>query len=241
MSGVDAVNMLRDYIDTAYNGYYGTNRADLFIGQNAAWDADELTALLRCVVANARTLNGTDTVSGLFCRETNNNMRRTDMYRFAGTLFGARGLQSTNDYLYVGNDNKLHDSFIKAQGYEYQCTTEKGRIGLDQISNALVLGTIKHPQHSFASNPWYTMMPAVLPISYSYSDITFPESDYNHYFRTTGGGKNLFVDIIANGYSGEGTSNRAEVINSVRTKWEGNVTIKNRNDAWDRLLEFYNR
>ena len=59
VDGVAAVNMLRTYIDTAYNGYYGTNRADLFIGQNAAWDADELVALLRCVVANAQTLNGT--------------------------------------------------------------------------------------------------------------------------------------------------------------------------------------
>ncbi len=90
MDGVAAVNMLRTYIDEAYNGYYGTNRADLFVGQNAAWDADELVALLRCVVANPQTLNGTDTVQGLFSREDNNNQRRVDMFRFAGTLFGAR-------------------------------------------------------------------------------------------------------------------------------------------------------
>jgi putative aldouronate transport system substrate-binding protein len=32
VNGVQAVNMLREYIDKAYNGYYGTNRADLFIG-----------------------------------------------------------------------------------------------------------------------------------------------------------------------------------------------------------------
>ena len=42
VTGVQAVNMLRDYIDAAYNGYYGTKRSDLFAGQNAAWDADEL-------------------------------------------------------------------------------------------------------------------------------------------------------------------------------------------------------
>ena len=52
MSGVDAVNMLREYIDKTYDGYYGTERSNLFVGQNAAWDADELVALLRCVVAN---------------------------------------------------------------------------------------------------------------------------------------------------------------------------------------------
>ncbi len=110
VTGVQAVNMLRSYIDTAYNGYYGENRADLFIGQNAAWDADELVALLRCVVANAPTLNGTDTVQGLFSREDDNNQRRVDMFRFAGTLFGVRGLESRQDYLYLGSDGKLYDA-----------------------------------------------------------------------------------------------------------------------------------
>ncbi len=110
VTGVDAVNMLRDYIDKAYNGYYGENRADLFIGQNAAWDADELVALLRCVVANPQTLNGTDVVNGLFSREDDNTQRRVDMFRFTGTLFGVRGLESRQDYLYVGTDGELHDA-----------------------------------------------------------------------------------------------------------------------------------
>ena len=110
IDGVEAVNMLREYIDKTYNGYYGNKRSDLFIGQNAAWDADELVALLRCVVANARTLNGTDSVQGLFSREDDNNQRRVDMFRFAGTLFGVRGMESRLDYLYVGTDGELHDA-----------------------------------------------------------------------------------------------------------------------------------
>ena len=118
ISGVEAVNMLRKYIDEAYDGYYGTNRADLFIGQNAAWDADELVALLRCVVANPQTLNGTDAIEGLFSREDDNNQRRVDMFRFAGTLFGVRGLESRQDYLYVGTDGKLHDARQEADTYE---------------------------------------------------------------------------------------------------------------------------
>ena len=118
VTGVQAVNMLRKYIDEAYDGYYGENRADLFIGQNAAWDADELVALLRCVVANPQTLNGTDNVEGLFSREDNNNQRRVDMFRFAGTLFGVRGLESRQDYLYVGADGKLHDARQEEATYE---------------------------------------------------------------------------------------------------------------------------
>ncbi len=118
VDGVAAVNMLRTYIDTAYNGYYGTTRSNLFVGQNAAWDADELVALLRCVVANAKTLNGTDSIQGLFSREDDNNQRRVDMYRFAGTLFGVRGLESRQDFLYVGADGLLHDARQEPATYE---------------------------------------------------------------------------------------------------------------------------
>ena len=118
VTGVQAVNMLRDYIDAAYNGYYGTKRSDLFAGQNAAWDADELVALLRCVVANAYTLNGTDSVQGLFSREDANNQRRVDLFRFAGTLFGVRGLESRQDYLYFEADGTLHDARTEVATYE---------------------------------------------------------------------------------------------------------------------------
>ena len=118
IDGVTAVNMLRTYIDEAYDGYYGTNRADLFIGQNAAWDADELVALLRCVVANPQTLNGTDSVQGLFSREDNNNQRRIDMFRLAGHLFGVRGLESRQDYLYVNEDGELADARQEVETYE---------------------------------------------------------------------------------------------------------------------------
>ena len=117
MNGVDAVNMLRDYIDAAYGGYYGTKRSDLFIGQNAAWDADELVALLRCVISNPQTLNGTDYVEGIFSREDNNNQRRIDLFRLAGHLFGVRGLESRKDYLYVGTDGQLHDARQEADTY----------------------------------------------------------------------------------------------------------------------------
>jgi len=117
LDGVAAVNMLRTYIDTAYNGYYGTERSNLFIGQNAAWDADEMVALLRCVVANPQTLNGTDSVQGLFSREDNNNQRRVDMKRFAGVLFGVRGLESRQDSLWIDSEGKLRDARMEADSY----------------------------------------------------------------------------------------------------------------------------
>ena len=70
------------------------------------------------MVANPQTLNGTDKVQGLFSREENNTSRRADMFRFAGTLFGVRGLESRQDYLYVGTDGLLHDARQEVATYE---------------------------------------------------------------------------------------------------------------------------
>ena len=160
VTGVEAVNMLRDYIDAAYGGYYGTNRADLFIGQNAAWDADELVALLRCVVANPQTLNGTDTVQGLHSREDNNNQRKVDMFRFAGTLFGVRGLESRQDYLYVGADGLLHDARQEVDTY----------VALERMNAMLKEGLISS---AFANTE------AVKSENYLADDSGFMHYDYN--------------------------------------------------------------
>ncbi len=430
VTGVQAVQMLRDYIDKAYNGYYGTNRANLFIGQNAAWDADELVALLRCVVANAQTLNGTDTVQGLFSREDDNNQRRVDMFRFAGTLFGVRGLESRQDYLYVGTDGKLHDArqeeatyvalermnamvkeglmstsfvnmedtdtktmlatdagfmhydynqtqtvynetqlqdgekymavmvpvarwndgsekfmrfteswrsvktdawgiskagvgddkdklnaalalldyayspegqilmsygpdafiktnadgsyvtfnfngkqmpviadatyaelwskasgnytnyarqylgstlaFAKSQAFEYQCTHEVGKEGAGYISTAIGLGTIKHPELAIAENPWYTSIPTVLPNTNAENDILKGYTELSNNFNTAKGKVNYFVDFIVGGYAGEGTTSRAETLNTIKTTWNGSAYLMLKQQAYDKLIKFYN-
>ena len=118
MSGVDAVNMLREYIDKTYGGYYGATRSNLFCGYDACWDADEMVALLRCVVANPQTLNGTDSIQGLFSREENSMARRPDVYRLGGPLFGVRGYESRQDYLYFDYDGELKDGRQNVLAYE---------------------------------------------------------------------------------------------------------------------------
>ena len=436
VSGVDAVNMLRDYIDAAYNGHYGTNRADLFIGQDAAWDADELVALLRCVVANPQTLNGTNAVAGLFSREDDNNQRRVDMFRFAGTLFGVRGLESRQDYLYVGTDGLLHDarqeedtyialermnalvqegliassfvngeknntgtmlekdtgfmhydynqtqtvynetklqdgekymavmvpvarwydgtndagvymrfteswrsvktdgwaislagvgsdtnklnaalalidyaysekgqilmsygpdafiktnadgsyvtfnfngkqmpviadatyeelwekadgnytnyarmylgstlSFVKSQAFEYQCTHVVGKEGAGKISTAIGLGLIKHPALEVTENPWYSIVPTTLPNTKEENDIIkgYSELGSSGKFSSSKGGENLFVDIIRFGYAGEGLDTRAAVLNTVANTWNGVSYLTLKQDAYDRLIDMYNK
>lgn len=437
ISGVEAVNMLRTYIDTAYAGYYGTTRSNLFIGQNAAWDADEMVALLRCVVANPQTLNGTDSVQGLFSREDDNNQRRVDMMRFAGHLFGVRGLESRQDYLYFGTDGKLHDvrqekesyeamekmnamakegllsksfmdmsaensgtmlendmgfmhydynqtqtilnatklqadegekymavivpvalwqdgeneggtymrfteswrsvktdgwgiskagagsdtnklnaalslidyafsekgqilmsystdafiktnadgsyvtftfngkempeiadatyeelwekasgnytnyarqflgstlSFAKSQAFEYQCTHEVGKEGAGHISVAIGLGVIKHPELAVTENPWYTSIPTVLPTTTVENDQinTYTELSANGRFSQNKGGENIFVNEIANGYTEQGMANAEQCAAMVTDSWGGKQYLALKQNAWDRLLSYYN-
>lgn len=431
ISGVEAVNMLRSYIDQAYDGYYGTSRSDLFIGQNAAWDADELVALLRCVVANPQTLNGTDSVQGLFSREDNNNQRRVDMFRFAGILFGVRGLESRQDYLYVGEDGMLYDarqmpetyealenmnamvqegliskafvdmseestktylqndlgfmhydynqtqtvynatvlndgekymavmvpvahwydgteedgvymrfteswrsvktdgwgiskagvgddanklnaalalidyaysdkgmilmsygpdafiktnddgsyvtfnfngkempviadatydelwekasgnytnyarqylgstlSFAKSQAFEYQCTHQVGKEGAGHISNAIALGTIKHPQLAVTENPWYTSVPTVLPTTTVENDMVNAYSELKTKFSSSKDGQNILVDLIASGYNDD-MYDAEDAAAIVSEDWGGMQYLNIKQDAWDRLLDYY--
>ncbi len=433
VDGVTAVNMLRTYIDEAYNGYYGTQRSNLFVGQNAAWDADELVALLRCVVANAQTLNGTDSIQGLFSREDNNNQRRVDMFRFCGTLFGVRGLESRQEYLYVGADGKLHDargeketyealermyamtqeglisqsfvdmseessatmlendlgfmhydynqtqtvynatklqegekymaamvpvarwydgtsedgvymrfteswrsvktdgwgisvagvgddqdklnaclklidyayspegqilmsygpdafiktnddgsyvtfnfngeempviadatyeelwekasgnytnyarqylgstlSFAKSQAFEYQCTHEVGKEGAGYISTAISLGTIKHPELAVTENPWYTSVPTVLPTTTQENDMINSYTDLRNKFDQNKSGANVMVDIIASGYTEEGLGSADEAVTTVQETWSGKQYLQLKQDAYDRLISYYN-
>ena len=437
IDGVTAVNMLRTYIDEAYAGYYGTTRSNLFVGQNAAWDADELVALLRCVVANPQTLNGTDSIQGIFSREDDNNQRRVDMFRFAGHLFGVRGMESRQDYLYFGTDGKLRDarqdteayealermnnmakegllsvnfmntaegktkqylendsgfmhydynqtqtlyndpsqgvfdegekyiavmvpvarwydgteggnymrfteswrsvktdgwglsvagigddtdklnaalslidfayspegmilmsygpkdfiktnadgsyvtfdfngqqlpeiadatradlwaktsgnytnyarqylgstlSFVKLQSFEYQCTTDVGREGAGNISNAIALGTIKHPELAVASNPWYTSVPTVLPNTKAENDMinSYTQLTSNGRFSSSKDGENLFVNQIVAGYAEEGMGNAAASAAKVADEWGGKQYLTLKQDAWNRLLAYYN-
>ena len=103
LSACDAVNMLRTYIDEAYGGFYGTARSELFLGEAAAWDADELVALLRC----ARALGGE--YSGLFVPDT------ASLLGLSGILFSAKGLLAED---FIGFDGSCaHDAAVSPETY----------------------------------------------------------------------------------------------------------------------------
>ena len=116
LKGNEAVAMLRAYIKAMYGNTYA-NPSDLYLGYDAAYDADELVALLRCVVAS-KSYGDNNAVIGLFSRETSKLQRQVDLFRFAGTLFGVRGLESRQDYLYFDKDGNLHDARQEEDTYK---------------------------------------------------------------------------------------------------------------------------
>ncbi len=115
LTGDQAVAMFRNYIDNMYGTTYA-KRSDLFLGYDAAWDADELVALLRCAVASLNDNDG-NAISGLFPRESSNLQRQVDLFRFAGSLFGVRGMEARSDYLYFDSEGELHSARSEEDTY----------------------------------------------------------------------------------------------------------------------------
>ena len=132
-------------------------------------------------------------------------------------------------------------SFVKSQAFEYQCTHEVGKEGAGYISNAIALGTIKHPELALASNPWYTSVPTVLPNSKVENDqiATFAELSTKGKFSQSKGESNFFCDVIVNGFSGEGTASAADTVKTVSETWKGAQYLQLKQLAWQRLVDYY--
>ncbi len=104
------VKQFRDYIDARYGNQYA-NRSDLFLGVDASYDADEMIALMRLVRVSPKGLTGNAEAEMVpFVPREYNNQRIADLYRWAGHLWGVRGMESRSGYLYIGKDGKIHDA-----------------------------------------------------------------------------------------------------------------------------------
>lgn len=107
--GANLVATLKAYIKETYGNQYD-NLSDLFVGEDAAYDADEYVALLRCVRANPYFLTGKNVpVVPLYPREYTNN-RTADLFAFMGQLYGIRGLSSRSGFLYIDSDGRVQDA-----------------------------------------------------------------------------------------------------------------------------------
>ena len=109
-TGAKMVKQLRDYIDARYGTQYA-KRSDLFLGVDAAYDADEMIALMRVVRNSPELLTGSAEMEMVpFVPREYNNQRIADMYRWAGQLWGVRGVESRTGYLYIDAQGKIQDA-----------------------------------------------------------------------------------------------------------------------------------
>ena len=109
-TGAKMVQQLRDYIDARYGTQFA-KRSDLFLGVDSCYDADEMVALMRVVRVSPLLLTGNaDTQMVPFVPREYNNQRIADMYRWAGQLWGVRGVESRMGYLYIDAEGAIQDA-----------------------------------------------------------------------------------------------------------------------------------
>lgn len=110
LTGEYATVALRRYIDQAYSGRYGSCRSDLFLGETAAYDADELCALLICMMANREELSECGEIVPL-------TASKEDALSMFSSLYGVRGL-GTDAHTYIDSSGDIADCRTEAQTYE---------------------------------------------------------------------------------------------------------------------------
>ncbi|MBQ6783772.1 MAG: hypothetical protein IJP63_07215 [Acholeplasmatales bacterium] len=95
------------YSDLFEHGYY-ENPSDLFVSDSAAYNPDELIALMRVVKANPGMITGdaNDEINVFFPRACSNN-RVENIYDLT-QIWGVQGVDGEQGNFYVGGDNKIH-------------------------------------------------------------------------------------------------------------------------------------
>jgi len=131
-------------------------------------------------------------------------------------------------------------SFMKSQAFEYQCTHAVGKEGAAKISNAIALGTIKHPLLAVnTENMWYTSVPTVLPTTKEDNQLLGNLTDLTEKFATSKDGQNYLVDIIVGGFTLEGMSSPEAAAATVADTMSGTQYLDVKNLAWQDLLDYY--
>ena len=121
-TGMSMRKQLRDYLKEAFGEYVGPgkiyeNLSDIFISESAAYNADELIALMRVVKASPELITGDSSaeVEILFPRGQQNN--RIDNIADFMQIWGIQGLDSEKDALYFDARGKLNDAYSTKATY----------------------------------------------------------------------------------------------------------------------------
>ena len=122
-TGKQLAEQFRAYLDKAFAGNIGSGKlfekySDIFVSESAAYNADELIALMRVVKANPGVVTGDRNaqVVGLFPRGVANN--RVDNMADFMQIWGIQGMTSKCEMLYFAADGTLNDAATTQQTYD---------------------------------------------------------------------------------------------------------------------------
>ena len=148
----------------------------------------------------------------------------------------------------------------KLQSFEFQLTSDMGRTGALVVDKAMKEGVVLHTQNIMTENPWYTVVPTVLP--YSTADNEVIKTDHakihtgdkgNPFSNNKENNSNVYWEIIKNGYSGDAITNlkaglsftagstvtAKEIITACNTEFGLVRYIAIKNDTWQKSKTYY--
>lgn len=148
-NGKQLVALYKAYIGVAYkngNNAAYTKLSEVFNGYNAAWDVDDLVAILRIVKTNSVNLGlAAKSTEGIFPRDATND-RTPDIIRLVAQLYGERGADSRYENSYIGADGTLKD--MRSNASFYDALTNFGNMAkeglvVDYVNGSLSAGDLK--------------------------------------------------------------------------------------------------
>ncbi|MGM9969888.1 MAG: hypothetical protein ACI35S_05775 [Anaeroplasma sp.] len=122
-TGKQLADQFKAYLDVAFEGLIGAgktyeNYSDIFVSESAAYNADELVALMRLVKASPKTITGDENteIEIMVPRGVANN--RVDNIADLLQIWGIQGMTSEYEMLYFDANGKLNDAASTPQTYE---------------------------------------------------------------------------------------------------------------------------
>ena len=111
-TGKSLADAFRNHMKTTYGEQGYEKLSDVFAGVDAAYDTDELIALMYVIKSNPRYLTREfetplTEIEVLFPRENKGNRIR-NLFRMT-EIFGLRGVFSRHEWMYFGTDGKIND------------------------------------------------------------------------------------------------------------------------------------
>lgn len=132
-TGKALIDQFKNYLNAAFANQVGTGKtyaklSEIFTSGKAAYNTDELIALMRVAKANPDVLfydvtkNVQQAVTGYEEVETwfprgEDKSRVQNLLNFGGALFGVQGMGSEKDHLYFTADGKMHDADTTKASY----------------------------------------------------------------------------------------------------------------------------